>query len=390
MKKHLIPGLLLLAALSSCIYDYTPDYQGVSGFLVVEGDVIIGEVCEFRVFPSTTLDDDAVMTTTGYPVSARVETDNGKTYGSGTSTVDLTDADLSRSYRLLLDVSLPTGGTAHYATPFQPVQVAPAIDSVTYQIDGSQMDIRVSTHSDGEKGYYHWKASETWEYHTDYYATHYYEPEHRLPDGSFVAGEVYPYENGENTYYCWDSDLRSEIMVGSTLDLVEDKIVNHQLYSLGDHERKVSYIYSVEIEQSRLSPEGYRYMQNVSRNTTDVGGLFSPEPSEMRGNIVNVNDSTDVLIGFVNVTTVSRKRIFILNSETHFSRLRIEGFDPLIPIRRDWSKTYKNGYLVTVPQLDEKTGLETGLYEWQPARCVDCRKLGGNKERPSYWINQDL
>ena len=49
MKTRVLGILLLLTALlTACVYDFTPDYNGEGGLMVIEGDILIGEVCQFN------------------------------------------------------------------------------------------------------------------------------------------------------------------------------------------------------------------------------------------------------------------------------------------------------------------------------------------------------
>ena len=79
------------------------------------------------------------------------------------------------------------------------------------------MAIRVSTHSPERLGFYRWTAEETWEYRSDCYAFYYFMPAGtRYKDGVVSKDTVAAFENGENIYYCWTSDSRSQLMTGST------------------------------------------------------------------------------------------------------------------------------------------------------------------------------
>lgn len=382
----LLPCLLLLFAVVSCVYDFHPDWQGQAGFVAIEGDILVGDTCQFEVRFSTDLEDENNM---GEPLTytLRVEADDGTVYPLQDSIVDLTKAGLTQEYRLVVEVQSPFRRT--YASAWAPVQVSPPIDSLSYAINAERtaLDINVSTHSDAPVGYYRWSASETWEYHSTYYAEYFFAPAGTVYRGRVIEqNSLVAYEEGDNVYYCWDSGNRSDILLGSTVELTEDRLVDHCLYSFSNTDRKVSVVYFVELSQIRLTEEAYRFWETVRSNSTNVGGLFSPEPSELRGNIVNVDDPDELVLGYVSVSTCTRKKMFVNNYDTLFSiwrGLSSNLVEPFPDIPDEWRKYY--GWQYRFGWIKEG-GSNT---VWAPIECIDCRASGGTKERPWWWINND-
>lgn len=381
-----LPCLLLLFAVVSCVYDFHPDWQGQAGFVAIEGDILVGDTCQFEVRFSTDLEDENNV---GEPLTytLRVEADDGTVYPLQDSIVDLTKAGLTQEYRLVVEVQSPFRRT--YASAWAPVQVSPPIDSLSYAINAERtaLDINVSTHSDAPVGYYRWSASETWEYHSTYYANMFFAPAGTVYRGRVIEQDsLVEYEEGDNLYYCWNSADRSDIMLGSTVELTEDRLVDHCLYSFADTDRKVSVVYFVELSQIRLTEEAYRFWETVRNNSSNVGGLFSPEPSELRGNIVNVDDPDELVLGYVSVSTCTRKKMFVNNYDTLFSiwrGLSSNLVEPFPDIPDEWRKYY--GWQYRFGWIKEG-GSNT---VWAPIECIDCRASGGTKERPWWWINND-
>ncbi|MBQ6300721.1 MAG: DUF4249 family protein [Bacteroidales bacterium] len=384
----LLPCLLLLFAVVSCVYDFHPDWQGQAGFVAIEGDILVGDTCQFEVRFSTDLEDENNV---GEPLTytLRVEADDGTVYLLQDSIVDLTMASLTQEYRLVVEVQSPFRRT--YASAWAPVLVSPPIDSLSYAINAERtaLDINVSTHSDAPVGYYRWSASETWEYHSTYYAEYFFAPAGTVYRGRVIEqNSLVAYEEGDNVYYCWDSGNRSDILLGSTVELTEDRLVDHCLYSFSNTDRKVSVVYFVELSQIRLTEEAYRFWETVRNNSSNVGGLFSPEPSELRGNIVNVDDPDELVLGYVSVSTCTRKKIFVNNYDTRFSRWEGSSYnivEPFPDIPDEWRKYY--GWRYRFGWIEEKEGGSNTV--WAPIECIDCRASGGTKERPWWWINND-
>ena len=372
--------LMTAFAVVSCVYDFHPDIVGEAGYVAIEGDILVGDTSRFDVRLSTDLEDKKNV---GAPVTytLRVEASDGTVYPQQEDgLVILTSADVSQEFRLVVEVTDPFKRT--YASHWAPVQITPLIDSLTYVIseDRTRMDINLSTHSDGPTGYLRWEAAETWEYHSYIYTTYFYAPAGTEYKGTiYKSGTITEFRDGDNIYWCWKSEHRSDVLTASTLELSEDRLVDYTLYSFSNMDRKVSHIYFVELTQTRMSEEGYRYWEKMNRNSTDVGGLFSPEPSELRGNIVNVDDSDELVLGFVNVATVSRVRMFIYSYKLGFCYWRSPLYGAMILHPFLWESYWGSGW--RVGWMDE-----SGNFYWTPGECVDCTRIaGGTKDRPSWW-----
>ena len=380
-RLRLLLGLLTVFAIASCVYDFHPAIVGEAGYVAIEGDILIGDTSQFDVRLSTDLESKKNV---GDPLTytLRVESSDGAVYPMRDSIVDLTAADISQEYRLVMEVTAPFRRT--YASQWAPVEIAPPIDSLTYVIseDRSRMDINISTHSAGPAGHLHWDAAETYEYHSSAYSLWFYTPAGSTYKGkTYQSGEIIDFEDDENYYWCWKSQHRSDVMLASTMDLAEDRLVDYTLYSFSNMDREVSSLYFVELTQTRLSEEGYRYWEKIHSNSTDVGGLFSPEPSELRGNIVNVDDPDELVLGFIGVSTASRASIFIDNEELHFCYWRSPLYGEMILIPLLWESYWASGWRVGWMN-------EGGDFYWLPGECVDCTRIGGGtKNRPWWWPN---
>lgn len=374
---------MILAVLSavSCVYPFEAEITSTADRVVIEGDIVIGGETVVKV--SRLLPLDAEPGVSEYlPSDVVIVSENGETYKavlSGDGMVaDTRNASPSHRYKLQVRVGAKT-----YSTSWLDVHQAPEIDGLDYSIsdDRKQMSFSFSAHSTTEDHFFRVSYNEAWEYRADYYAKYYF----YLPDPRKLSGALMkPYPDGTNTYYCWDTDQASEIMLISTESLSKNEILDQKLCGYSNHEHRLSYLYSIELELQTLSKDAYDYWSNLDQISSYSGSLFSPNPSEMRGNIRCDSDSTELVIGYINASSVSRKRIFVNNDQTAFYRNNQE-----IPelentlTRKEWYGMYSNGYL-PVDRADV-IGDFTDGYSWAPARCVDCRVRGGNKNKPSYW-----
>lgn len=397
MKKRwfVLLFLAVAAAVGSCVYDFDPQIDGEGGYMVVEGNIVIGEISQIRLSYSWSLADtlatqDAERMRILYQSKMHVEDSNGGRYendglattlsgivgGSPIGYFDMREADPSLEYRLVIENANGTYAST-WARALSPGQ----IDSLSYEInpDKTLLSICVSTHSDNtEPSFYQWIVDETWEYHAETPAAYKY-----LYTGD-VDGQVVPLPDSESTYRCWTGSSRSEIMTASSEGLSEDRLVNHKIYSLGNRDQRISVVYQPQVMQMRIPEEAYRYWEQMDRNGQDVGGLFSPEPSELRGNVVNVDDPSELVLGYVGVTTVTRSSMYVINNITRFYRhSRTNHILDTLNNPVDYLDAYLKGRRPTYDVFSD-SGFWMG-YEWWPLNCLDCRLMGGTTRRPPGW-----
>ncbi len=67
--------------------------------------------------------------------------------------------------------------------------------------------------------------------------------------------------------------------------------------------------YLVHAEQFSLSPEAYDFWKILAQQQSGSGSIFDPPPSSLEGNMVNVNDSTDRMLGYFRVSGHAEARI---------------------------------------------------------------------------------
>ena len=410
MKRLLITLLtLLLTALlpTACVYDYDPGVEGSQQqFLVVEGDILAGDITMIQLSRMSPLSSGEKAQFLTSVAEMYVESEDGTRYNAALDRkeldnpcflIDTRTLDLNQRCRLvisfrgwMLDPNL-SGGPDYwkeitYASAWQEIlQSESVLDSLTYVVapDRSQLDIRVHTHGKSE-GFYRWIGREIWEYTAMYRAVSYYDP---------VLDNIFPYENGENYYYCWKRDIFRDVTVASMEALGVDHLTDYTIFSTTDRaDNRFALLYSLELSQIRISREAYNYWTSMRNNTGDVGGLFSPQPSDVRGNIQNLADESEYVVGYISAATTSRAQKYYRNLTGHFGLGEPVYETKLILKRTQWSYYYGLGYLpivVYIPETEDPPEDLYGMYEWATKPCIDCRLQGGSKRVPEGWPNTD-
>ena len=138
---------------------------------------------------------------------------------------------------------------------------------------------------------------------------------------------------------------------------------------------KLSYIYSLKVKQFVMDSVGYAFFRLLKKNTEETGSIFDPQPGNLKGNIVNLNDPLEMVVGYIGAGNSSEKREF-------FS----------IP----WNYQPNCSEMILVPNIKDSldyyfsegeywpVGKDVGGWISSLGRCVDCRTRGTNI-KPDFW-----
>lgn len=379
--------VLAVSGMTSCVYPFEAELDGESGTFVIEGDILIGEVMEVNLSYTAPVDSSYAIRRPAH-ASVWVEDDAGGRYSGKVDVprekyfVDMREADTGLKYRLRVE-NHDTG--KGYASSWQAVCKAPHIDSLSYIVDEVhlQLDIALSMHSD-IGSYFKWSYREDWEYHSAYRAKIRYLPDPiTWAQGPGVINDIiYP---DVPDYYCWDYEYSSEIMLFSTESQTEDRFVDLEFHSIPRQSKKISSLYHIEVQLEPITREAYLYWDNIRANSEYNGSLFAPNPSEMAGNIKCLTDTTEMVIGYINVAERDSQDMFYDNSEEFFYKAPYAFTDEPLEVAssKDWFSWYSRGYL----PYDYKEMGSPSPTLWSLKGNVDCTCQGGTRLRPPYWPN---
>ena len=393
MKKisYMILTTILVGITVSCVYDYDPrdeDIQGLNNPLVViDGDIIAGGITRVKVGLTQSLVDNEETIPMG--ASVWVESENGDIFSGieleeNEFEVDTENLNLQERYRL--GVSIP--GRGEYFSAFKGVLISPSIDSITYSVaaDRSYARIEVTTHNDEQtsKLYCKWSYSENWESDAVFPAELEYDIKtqvmRKLEWTEILAKQ-----------YCFSESVTTGTYIANTEKLSDNVIYKSVINEIPKTDTRLMRLYSILVRQTVLDKEAYIYWDNIKNNTTGTGGLFGPQPSEVRGNIENNTVPGEIVIGYINVTTMTEKREFIdWTSERIFSTNCVT---TLVENKKPgdqsigntlWNSYYNMGYRpIMYPEL-ENGGYDVLQAYWALEKCTDCRVFS-NSSRPDFW-----
>jgi hypothetical protein len=274
---------------------------------------------------------------------------------------------IGNEYRL----HIKTVGGKEYFSEYVKARKTPVIDSIGYELESEGLRVQAHAHdATNQTRYYRWDFDETWEIRSVFPSPYIYD--NTIKD---IRNRIYP---DEDVSVCWKYESSSTIVLANTTRLQNDIVYKAPVQFIPNGSEKLAVRYSILLRQYSLEKAAYNFYELMRKNTEDIGNIFSPQPSEIRGNISNVNDSKEYVLGYVTASTVESRRTFIQIPWRYFQDCQIYKV-PDIP---DSVKFYFGPGGPYIPfAFDEPPPTWSG----SSLVCVDCTLRGGNTTKPSYW-----
>ena len=385
MKKIIF--ILIACMFFCCIQEYIPQgIKEVRGILVVEGMIKNGESV-FKLSYSVGILDTLDNSVSINNAEVYVESNDGSRIpalftGKGTYVAKTPVLDAGNEYRL----SALINGEICESVFLTPI-ISSEIENIFPVKKGSNrpVEICVTTHkSDNSFLYYRWTYRETWEVKAELYAQgRYLEDEYgRVIDYS----QVIPHSlfTSENTYYCWGRDSSKTLFLASAEKLSENRIVQQPLVNIPCDHDKLSILYHIEVEQMQIRESAYQYFANVQEMIDRTGDIFDPIlTTGLRGNICFRNDPDRIVIGYIEVATVSSMDRYIWEREGLYES-PLKMCAPYVVLFESTRYLWNRDFL----------GYKTAFYNDEASadkRCVDCRiKENASKIKPLGWPTDHL
>ena len=74
--------------------------------------------------------------------------------------------------------------------------------------------------------------------------------------------------------------------------------------------RRMGIRYSLEVNQFNIGVDSHNYWERIKKQKENVGSIFDSPPSSIAGNLYNVNNPKDIVLGLFGVYESSQQRIF--------------------------------------------------------------------------------
>ena len=210
-------------------------------------------------------------------------------------------------------------------------------------------------------------------------------------------------EQTEETRICYGNDVSNTVIQNRLETTNNGNLQRFLVRFISQNDYKVSHRYSIEVNEMVSSAESYGFY-NQLKNFSQNSNLFSQvQPGSLGGNITETNGSQEGVIGFFDVVSISKGRLFFdyedffpgetlpdypidcgLHSspESHVSYCAIGLTMDQCP--QSIIERVDLGTITYVGVNGANIGTCPGPYLYVAAPCGDCTKLGSNIV-PDFW-----
>ena len=394
-----LPVIFLLLALAlTCIDPYNPNIRGKEELLVDDG-LITNENRSYavRLTRTSQAQNDDPVAVPGASVS--ITDQNGLTaYLHETQDgIYRTDslsfiAETGNAYTLAM--KFPDG--REYMSDPCVMYPVDSIDNLYFtkdqdiSADNSEIldGIRIFLDSGNKDGgqYFRWVYDEWWKFKVPYPRKNIYINESDIPAVEQVK-EV-----------CYQHNGSDQILIHSTINSQTDAILNRPiLFIPTDRSDRFRIRYCIDVKQFSMSETEYQFWENLKETNEGGGGIFDKQPFKIIGNVHNIKDASEKVLGYFQVSAVSEKRLYIVPSDIEELDLPAYTYDcekiVLAPIDFPYPVTwddifdaYSQEFMFVEPVYDTTGVLIDLSFSTQP--CAICTTRG-SLTPPSFWTDGD-
>ncbi|MFO7743942.1 MAG: DUF4249 domain-containing protein [Psychroflexus sp.] len=368
----------IVAVLVSCVEEIPLETEGFESAIVIEGTVT-NEVKKHQIKLSETY---AIATTGPNPLSGA----DVRVVGNSQHIFEETEpgiyisrdsfaAESGVDYQLRISVN-----GQDYESESMQLPSSSSIDELeANRIDlNGENGVAITLSNEiiaGSANYYRYEYTETFKFNSNFF---------KVNDLIVEDGEVIEVPKQKEEYTCYGTDESQNIIIANTNTLSENSVKDLFITFVNSNDPKLSNRYSILVRQFVISQGAYSYYK-VLDELSGSDNLFSQtQPGFFAGNISNVNNQEEKIIGYFDVSSVSTKRLYF-------------DYEDFYPVGSTRPKFVSDANcVVTSPSIPTlKVQIEQNQVRWSsttpsgefevvPRRCVDCTVFGSN-EKPEFW-----
>jgi len=380
--KALALILLLCALLTGCVDPYDPDIEDSQESLVVEA--LITDQAGWQVIHlsrSSPVNEKENHAETGAYVS--LSDDQGfsmefleQAPGEYYSLLSEGELGAGKTYRLNIVTS---DGEVYESEPETLPSPSPAIDEVywdyetqggadrTESVKGIRFFLDVEAEADQGRNF-RWELEETWEYYSEHPIDYYYD------------GLLYEWPDSFIYHTCWSTENIQQIYTATTQNAESNTIKGFPLHFVSEAGTRLQARYSLQVSQYSLNDEAFSYWKQIEEQNQESGGIYERQLDYISGNMYNMNNQEENVLGFFNLCPVSETRIF-LDSVPELTYPPIDCTLESImhpEARPSWLSIPFFLISLNPREFGPPYGVGGNL-------CFDCRNGGGTIIKPEFW-----
>jgi hypothetical protein len=374
--------LFICILLAGCVDPYYPEFEDNQKSLVVEA--LITDQPGWQVIylsRSSPVNEKGIHAERDAYVSVSddlgrstefVEQDPGAYYARMTAD----ELGTGITYRLHIVTS---NGEVYESEPEMFPSPSPSIDRVywdfetagtydrTEPVNGIRFFLDLKADADQGRNF-RWELVETWEYQAANPIDYYYD------------GILHEWPDSFSYHTCWYTGKIDQIFTATTNNAESNTITGFPLNYVSEESSRLATRYSLEVLQYSLNDEAYNFWKRIEVQNQESGGVYEIQPDYISGNMYNMNNQEEYVLGFFNLCPVSETRIFLDSvAELHYPEIDCNMEIIMHPESRPaWMRI--PFFLVSFNPLriGPPYGVGTHL-------CLDCRNGGGTIIKPEFW-----
>lgn len=385
MRIQVVISSFLVAAVG-CLEKFEPTSVSPNNVLVVEGQLSdLDEPNVVKLSRTRGFGMDDVVSEQGATVKVL---ENGVTEymfeeaQPGVYVNPATDLRGQTGSTYTLDIVLANG--ARYKSEPVVFKPTPPIEEVYYESERRLTDDRtvlsgiaifLDTYDpSGSADYYRWEWMENWEIKVPISSKFDFQV---FPD---TVGGGYPVPKERKNDICYSSDTSRRIMVASKKLAGETGVRKFEINYVSTQDFKLKSLYGIIVRQYSLDEKGYKYWSQLKATSEALGTLFDPQPYELRGNVFNVDDVDEAVLGYFDASAVAVNSMVVARDLLEDLEYPLEQcfFERDTVPYAQVTDFLQSGYLIDTVGPFGSTYLIMA-----PVDCSDCR-LYGTLERPDF------
>ncbi len=411
-KLAILLGLTALATLIACVEEYWPDVKFDSDYLLFIEGKITNEPGPYQIklAKSVAIEDYEIADNNVLARANVVISDNlgnsevltevsPGTYQTSTNGIR---GVVGREYK----ISISTDDGRKYESKFEKLLEPINIESLSSIRDSrfshenvlqEGFQFLVSSESYGSNiNYFYWELEETYKYEVPYLV-------HMIYHG-FINGEhVYTYPSAPDTLkYCFQTK-NIESFTFSTQGISSQKVNDRPLIFLPYKDERAKLRYSLNVKQYAISESANTYLDGFLNQGSGQEGLYLNQPYQIKGNLYNIDDLDEVVLGYFLVASASEnKRIFVsppddveLYTPPPCTYLGAPDCSetPVVYTFQTLQADYGNApellprYIAREMIYDCRINGQNLLIIFPKEECIDCTARGGALNKPDFWID---
>jgi hypothetical protein len=397
--------MLFLA--NSCVEEYWPELSTEANqMLVVDGKISnFSGPYTVKLSYSSSINQEVDNPTTSALVSLVDNLGNTENLveispGNYSSSTGGMQGIIGRSYKIKIQLS----NGKKYESDFEELKQVVEVENLAVEESVQLADNDLESNQEGyqfyinsklassAKTFFYWEIEETYEYHSDYRIIFLYRGR-RYPVTQYNPYGLAKVINEDTLFYCWKTRIVPERFTYSTEYLSSPIIKNLPLHFIPFTDDRLRYKYSILVNQYSISENAYTFLDQLNKQNNNQDALFTTLPFQVRGNIKNVDDSNEAVMGFFMAASGTKSNHLLTKAPDHIRYTSTLSFADTssLKIKNVLNTTLAISYPIYFTSLyfqnpnDPMAEADEVTAYVERQECIDCQKKGGTAKKPEYW-----